>query len=188
MDRSPLDANYEHIRSLGVVKHKKRQEFLDCMISGMIKSRSVIFSEIADKIDKPIKAESIERRIQDFFQKVEIDYRQLLVYFLCFIHHDDLTLSIDRTEWDFGSTQINILCVIVSIGKMGVPLYFEMLDNNSGNSNQQDRITLFKEIIDLIGVNRIALLIMDREFIGQVWLSWLKSNVKVVSVVLALVG
>lgn len=176
MDRSPLDANYEHIRSLGVVKHKKRQEFLDSIISGIIKSRSVVFSEIADKIDKPIKVESIERRIQDFFQKVEIDYRQLMAYFLCFVHHERIKLSIDRTEWDFGGTQINILCVIVSIGKMGVPLYFEMLDNKSGNSNQADRICLFKELIGLIGANRIEVLTMDREFIGNKWLSWLKSK------------
>ena len=39
------------------------------LIKGVIKSRSVVFSEIADKIDKDIKATSIERRIQDFFQK-----------------------------------------------------------------------------------------------------------------------
>ena len=33
----------------------------------------------------------------------------------------------DRTEWDFGKLQINILCISVSIGKMAVPLYFEMV-------------------------------------------------------------
>lgn len=173
---SPIGENYDLIRSLGVVKHKKRQEFLDLMISGLIKSRSVVFPEIADKMDLPIKVESIERRIQDFFQKVEINYEQLLAYFLCFVHHDQLKLSIDRTEWDFGETQINVLCVIVSIGKMGVPLYFELLDNNSGNSNSTDRIELFKSIIKQIGAARIEVVIMDREFIGQKWLSWLKSK------------
>ena len=47
------------IREYGIVRHKKRQEFLSSMIEGLIKIRSVIFSEIADKIDKPIKEESI---------------------------------------------------------------------------------------------------------------------------------
>lgn len=172
----PISANYELIRSLGIVRHKKRQEFLDEMISGVVKSRSVHFSEMADKMDLPIKVESIERRIQDFFQKVEIDFEKLLIYFLSFVHHDKLHLSIDRTEWDFGSTRINVLCVIVSIGKMGVPLYFEMLDNNSGNSNTTDRISLFKRIIHLIGADRIEVIIMDREFIGNKWLKWLKTN------------
>ena len=105
IEKSPLAANSEHILSLGVVKHKKCQEFLDCMISGIIKSRFVLFSEIADKIDQPIKVESLEHQIQDFIQKVEIDYRQLLIYFLCFVHHDELTLSIGPTEWYFGATK-----------------------------------------------------------------------------------
>lgn len=175
-EQSPLAANYGLIRSLGVVKHKNRQEFLDNIICGMIKSRSVHFCEISHCIEKPIKLESIERQIQDFFQKTDFDYQALMLYFLCFIHHDGLTLSIDRTEWDFGKTQVNVLCVIVSIGKMGVPLYFELLDNKSGNSNHEDRINLFREIIEVVGLHRIELLIMDREFIGHKWLSWLKSQ------------
>ena len=175
-DRSPREANYRLIRSLGVVKHKNRQEFLDQIIAGMIKSRSVQFCEIAHCIDKPINLESIERQIQDFFQKTDFDYRALMMYFLCFIHHERLNLSIDRTEWDFGKTQVNVLCVIVSIGKMGVPLYFEMLDNNSGNSNHEDRITLFTQIVEVVGIHRIELLTMDREFIGHQWLLWLKNQ------------
>ncbi len=175
-EQSPQAANYALIRSLGVVKHKNRQEFLDLMIGGMIKSRSVQFGEIAHCIEKPIKLESIERLIQDFFLKTDFDYRSLMAYFLCFVHHDKLKLSIDRTEWDFGKTQVNILCIIVSIGKMGVPLYFEMLDNKSGNSNYNDRIALFKEVIQVVGKERIEFVMMDREFIGQNWLSWLKTN------------
>jgi len=167
---------YELIRTLGVVKHKKRQEFLTDIIGGVIKSRSVLFSEIADKIDKPILTASIERRIQDFFQKVNFEYKQLLVFLLSFVHQDNLTLSIDRTEWDFGQLSVNVLCVVVSIGKMGVPIYFEMLDNNSGNSNYKDRIDLFKDLLEVVGINRIALVLMDREFIGCNWLSWLKKK------------
>lgn len=156
--------------------HKSRQEFLVDLINGVIKSRSVVFSEIADKIDKDIKTKSIERRIQDFFQKVNFDYNALGTLLLSFIHHDKLELSMDRTEWDFGQIQVNILCIVVSIGKMAVPLYFEMLENNSGNSNWQDRISLFKSLIGIVGKNRIGIVLMDREFIGQNWLSWLKRN------------
>lgn len=176
MDQTSNTNIYEIIRELGVVGHKKRQEFLVSLIEGIIKSRSVHFSEIADKIDKPIKTSSIERRIQDFFEKVSFDYRQLGVFLLSFIHHDKVLLSIDRTEWDYGETQINILCVVVSIGKMAVPLYFEQLDNNSGNSSGEDRISLFQELISLIGKARIEKVVMDREFIGNKWLRWLKTN------------
>lgn len=174
MEQSPNAKIYNLIRTTGVIKHKSRQEFLVALINGIIKSRSVVFSEIADKIDKDIKTKSIERRIQDFFQKISFDYTQLGIFLLSFVHHDKLELSIDRTEWDFGKVQVNILCVVVSIGKMAVPLYFEMLDNNSGNSNWEDRIKLFKSLIKIVGKSRISMVLMDREFIGQKWLSWLK--------------
>jgi len=72
---------YELIRTLGIVKHKKRQEFLTKLIEGSIKSRSVIFSEIADKIESEAKTISIERRIQDFFKEVSFDYQELIVFF-----------------------------------------------------------------------------------------------------------
>lgn len=176
MEVHPTTKVYKMVRELKVVPNKSRQEFLCSMLEGIIKSRSVIFSEIADKIESTAKVESTERRIQSFFKEVSIDYSQLMSFFLSFIHHEQLTLSIDRTEWDFGKTQINVLCVVVSIGKMAVPLYFEMLDNNSGNSNHEDRIELVKKIIKGIGKERIAMLIMDREFIGYKWLNWLKKE------------
>jgi len=176
MEVHPTTKVYKMIRELKIVSHKSRQEFLCSMLEGLIKSRSVIFSEIADKIESPAKVESIERRVQSFFKEVSIDYSQLMLFFLSFIHHKELTLSIDRTEWDFGKIQVNVLCVVVSIGKMAVPLYFEMLDNNSGNSNYKDRIQLLKNVIKVIGKERIAVLIMDREFIGYKWLTWLKQE------------
>ncbi len=168
---------YELIRKSKVVNHKKRQEFLCDMIQGVIISRLVIFSEIADKIDKPIQHGAFERRIQDFFANVTIDYQQLAIFMLSFVPHQQLTLSIDRTEWDFGKTRINILCVVVSIGKMAVPIYFKMLDNNSGNSNASDRIALLKSLIGVVDQQRIEMLVMDREFIGQDWLACSNSKV-----------
>ncbi len=176
MEANPQSNIYELIRKLGIVKHKKRQEFLCDLTSGIIKSRSVVFSQIADKIESGAKVESIERRVQDFFKKVSIDYLQLGVFLMGFVHHKKLLISIDRTEWDFGKTQVNILCAVVSIGKMAVPIYFEMLDNKSGNSNSDDRIDLLQTIIEIVGLDRIDMLVMDREFIGNKWLSWLKNN------------
>ena len=176
MGTIPETKIYNLLRKSGIIKHKTRQLFLVELLKSLIKSRSVLFSELADKIDKPIKATSIERRIQDFFQKVKFDYQALILLLLSFVPHDKLVLSIDRTEWDFGKTQINILCIVASVGKMAIPLYFEMLDNNSGNSNWKDRINIFQSLIQKIGKERIQIILMDREFIGHKWLLWLKKE------------
>jgi len=176
MDSNPKTKIYEIVRKLKIVPNKPRQEFLCLLVEGMIKSRSVVFSELADKIGKPIKTSSIERRIQDFFKKVSFNYEGLAKFFLSFCHHGKLCLSVDRTEWDFGKTQVNILCVAVSVGKMGLPLYFEMLDNNSGNSGHADRTELLKKLIGVIGAESIGMLVMDREFVGWKWLTWLRQS------------
>ncbi len=70
MGQSPHKKIYNSIRSLKVVKHKKRQEFLSEMIVGLLtKGRFVMFSELAFHISKKIKTSSVERRIQDFSKK-----------------------------------------------------------------------------------------------------------------------
>lgn len=176
MDRNPLVKLKDLVIKFKIVRHIKRQSFLVEIVKGLIKSRSVVFSELGDKMDKAILPASVERRLQDFFQKVELDYEQLLVLLACFVPHEKIRLSIDRTEWDRGKQQYNILCIIASVGKMGVPLYFEMLDNRSGNSNAEDRIKVLKKVVQVFGLQRIEVLCMDREFIGKQWLRWLKEQ------------
>lgn len=174
MVQEPLFKIQELITTFQIVPDKRRQRFLGELVCACISGRSVVFSELAHHIDRPIKVESIERRIQDFFQKVSFDYEALLALLLCFFPKEKLILSMDRTEWDRGTHQYNILCVVASIGKMAIPLYFELLDNNSGNSNKKDRIAIILKLFIHLPNHRIDYLIMDREFIGQDWLKWLK--------------
>jgi len=163
-------------RFMKVIKHKKRQEFLADIVESIIKCRSVHFSEIAHSIESVAKQESVIRKIERFFLNSVFDYVQLAKFLVSHVHHNKVTLAIDRTEWDFGKTQVNILCVTICVGKMSVPVYFEMLDNKSGNSNWENRVAIFEKIIETIGIERIKLLVMDREFIGNKWLKWLKSK------------
>jgi len=176
MELNPFTNLTKSIEETQIVNNKSRIRHLSSIVQGVISGRSVLFSEIAHHIDHDIQESSKERRIQDFFQKSKFNYDQLCLFLLSFIPKEKLTLSIDRTEWDFGKTQINILSVFVQIGKMGIPLHFEMLDNNSGNSNYEDRIDLIDRIITLIGIDRIDVIVMDREFIGHKWLRWLKDK------------
>ena len=45
---------YNLVRKSGIIKHKTHQLFLLELLKSLIKSRSIVFSELADKIDKPI--------------------------------------------------------------------------------------------------------------------------------------
>lgn len=56
------------------------------------------------------------------------------------------------------------------------PLYWELLDNKSGNSSTQDRKAILGKRIKLLGQKRIGIVIADREFVGHAWLKYLKDN------------
>jgi hypothetical protein len=159
-----------------LVKNLARKKFIVLFVLAMIKTRAVQFCEVAQALNDEVKASSNETRIQDFFREVELDYQQLAVLLAMFLpKRGKVTLCIDRTEWDFGKCQVNILMIIVRCRHISVPLYFEMLDNNSGNSNTDDRIDLLKKCSRLLG-KRIGLFLADREFIGHRWLKYLKDH------------
>ncbi len=76
---------------------------------------------------------------------------------------------------DFGLYQCNILMMVAKSESMGIPLYWELLDNKSGNSSSKDRIALLAKVIKILGKERIVV-VVDREFIGIKWINYLKSN------------
>ena len=161
---------------LPIVKNLARKKFIVLFVFAMIKTRAVQFCEIAQALNDEVKASSNETRIQDFFREVELDYEQLAILLAMFLpKRGKVTLCIDRTEWDFGKCQVNILMIIVRCRHISIPLHFEMLDNNSGNSNTDDRIDLLRKCIRLLG-KRIGLFLADREFIGHRWLKFLKDQ------------
>ncbi len=159
-----------------IVKNLARKKFIVLFVLAMIKTRSVQFCEIAQNLNDKVKASSNETRIQDFFREVELSYEQVALLLAVFLpRKGKVTLCIDRTEWDFGKCQVNILMVVVRCRQITLPLYWEMLDNNSGNSNTGDRIKLLKKCTALLG-RRISLFLGDREFIGHKWLKYLKDQ------------
>lgn len=157
-----------------IVQHLSRKKFVWQFVKAMIKMRTVQFSELATELNDEVQEASNERRIQAFFRDSAIDYQKVALLLSMFLPAGKVILSLDRTEWDFGRCQVNVLCITACVGKVGLPLYFEMLDNKSGNSNWQDRIDLLKQCIVLLGKERISAVVMDREFIGHRWLSWLQ--------------
>jgi hypothetical protein len=162
---------------VNIVQNLARKKFMFSFLMGMIKSRQVPFCEIAEHLNEEAQSLSNEVRIQDFFRQVELDYEQVALLLCLFLSRKGkIRLCIDRTEWDFGKCQVNILMVVACQGSVNVPLYWELLDNKSGNSATPDRIQMLEKCIALVGKNRLGLLIADREFVGHKWLKYLKDQ------------
>ena len=176
MKRIIKDKVIELLDKIPLAKNLARKKFISSFILGLIDSKKVQFNEIAIHIESEAKLESVERNIQSFFKDYEFDYEQVCMLLVMFLPKGKLSLSIDRTEWDFGSYQCNILMIVAKNDSVGIPLFWDLLDNKSGNSNCQCRCELLAKLIKAIGKERIGVIIGDREFIGLEWIKYLKSN------------
>ncbi|AFM02838.1 transposase family protein [Bernardetia litoralis DSM 6794] len=160
-----------------ILSHLSRKKFLAIYILALINSRNVQFCETANHLNPEVKNKSNETRIQDFYRKAELNFDQIALLFFCiFPSSQKLDIVIDRTEWDFGKYQCNILMVVLSNRTLTLPFYWELLDNKSGNSNTENRIDLVKKCLDIILPQRISLFVGDRGFVGHHWFKYLKYN------------
>jgi hypothetical protein len=80
-------------------------------------------------------------------------------------------LAIDRTNWDFGKTTINILMISVTWNGMGIPLLWMLLPT-AGNSHTSERTELLDRLRAAFPDMKIAALMGDREFIGDAWMAY----------------
>jgi hypothetical protein len=87
----------------------------------------------------------------------------------------DHYLTFDRTNWQWGKKNINILMLAVAYKGIAVPVYW-ILPNKQGNSSTRGRIALLKRFIREFGKGRTVKFLADREFVGEMWFKWLQSG------------
>ena len=66
--------------------------------------------------------------------------------------------------------------IAAEAGGIGLPLFWKLLDNKSGNSKGEQRIDLLEKLIAVLGKERIGCIVGDREFVGITWFKYLKIN------------
>src|SRR3989338_5433849 len=89
-----------------------------------------------------------------------------------FVANEKWYLAIDRTNWQWGKTDINILTLAIVFKGTAIPVYWELLDKK-GNSDTSERMALIQKFINRFGKDCIAGILADREFIGEDWFKWL---------------
>ena len=140
----------------------------------LISRQTVNLAHLAPHFASNTKIESNYRRIQSFFKEVEFDYDAVAKWSVeqMLSNKAKFYLALDRTNWQFGNTDINILMLSAVHEGVAIPLYWEMIPHK-GNSKSEVRIDLVKRFIQQFGVGCIAGILGDREFIGEKWLKWL---------------
>ena len=175
MIRKAIDTLSEKL-SGGFSLSKSRLETLCLLIIGVASVRTVNLSHICAEMPTAAKIESTYRRLQRFFQFVDLGSDWLAAPIVQMLGlSGKWYLSLDRTNWKIGKTDINLLVLAVVSRRYRVPLMWSVL-GKAGNSNTSERMDLMQRYLNLFGASSIKVLFADREFIGLEWLTFLDDN------------
>jgi len=153
-----------------------RLKLISMFVMALCKVQTVSFEKLANAFDSTAQATSSLRRIQRFIANYALNSDLIAqLIFELIPSNEKLKLSIDRTNWKFGQTDINIFMLGITYKGVAFPLLFAMLDKK-GNSNCQERINLIDRFIVLFGIDCIDCLMADREFVGDTWIKYLNDN------------
>jgi len=139
----------------------------------LCKVQTVNYERLALGFDTTIEKASNLRRIQRFFAGYLLDHDLIAkLIFRLLPKQEKYELTMDRTNWKFGESNINILVIGIVHQGVAFPLLFKMMDK-FGNSNTQERKEILDRYNNLFGFQTIEVLVADREFVGYDWLNYL---------------
>lgn len=153
-----------------------RLKLMSLFICALCKVQTVNYERLALGFDTNIEKDSNLRRIQRFFASYILDHDLIAkLIFKLLPKQEKHELTMDRTNWKFGESNINILVIGVVYQGVAFPLLFKMM-NKFGNSNTQERIEILERYNNLFGFETIEALVADREFVGNEWLNYINTN------------
>ena len=153
-----------------------RIKFLGMFICALYKVQSICYERLALAFASEAKSDSSLRRIQRFMADYVLDTDLIArLIFQILPHNPPYRLAMDRTNWKFGQTNINVLTLGIVYQGVAFPILISMLDKR-GNSHTQERIKMMERYIHLFGCETIDCLLADREFIGENWINFLNNN------------
>lgn len=154
--------------------NKARMKCFASMLVALIKVRTINLTDLACAFGGIAKQESRYKRIKRFFQTFTLDFSAIAHWVVSVfgLLNSPVYLSMDRTNWRWGKSNINILMLSIVYKGIALPIFWHLLSKR-GNSDTEERITLIKKFIDQFGKKMIAGILADREFIGGDWFNWL---------------
>jgi hypothetical protein len=153
--------------------HGARLNFLALFLIALLRVKTINLIELAAGFRSHAKIESSYKRLQRFFRNFDLDYVHIAKVVITLMNiPQPWVLSLDRTEWSFGSTRFNILMLGVIHQGIAIPLIWQMLDKK-GNSDTEERLDLLDRFQEIFPDAEVSLISADREFVGSEWLSYL---------------
>jgi len=153
-----------------------RIKFISLFICALCKVQVVCFEKLASGFENNCSSDSSLRRIQRFMADYTLDKDLIARLIFALLPHDPpYSIAIDRTNWKFGQSNINILVLAIVYKGVAFPILFKLMPKR-GNSNTKERIQIINHYIRLFGKESLHYLVADREFVGENWIDYLNFN------------
>ena len=168
-----------------VITEKKLSQFLlvcTCILAAQTTNLSMAAKRMSKVLGKIIKFDAAYARLIRFFQtgnSIGILQFVCILAIKTFCQNPDCYLLLDRTNWKYGKTHINLLVIGLLYRDVFIPLVWLDL-GRAGNSNSNQRLILIDELLDWWSLSGVALpklyIAGDREFIGFHWFKGLQER------------
>jgi hypothetical protein len=176
-----MQNTFSNALSEAVSKHiplsATRRETLAWLTLLIMRQGTICLWRLAAHVTTTARTDSVRRRFYRFFQHVELDGAMTarVIATVLAMRGKPWVLAMDRTNWEFGRTTINILMISLIWNGMGIPLIWTLLPS-AGNSNTKARTELLDRLRETFPDLKIASLMGDREFIGDAWMTYLSAR------------
>jgi hypothetical protein len=150
--------------------HLARLKFMARFTTSILTLTSSDLWKIAGALKAAPKRESNYRRIQRFLSDYDVDFTMLGGLLLHLLPQSPpYEIVVDRTEWYFGETPVNILVVGIVHEGMAFPIAWRALPSEGGSSAEAQTKVL-ERFLEVVEPESIKVITADREFISVPWM------------------
>lgn len=145
-------------------------------MTAIIRQNTSNLARLANVLDLKAKPESKYRRLKRFLTEANIDFVSIATLIIAILKPNGRNvLALDRTEWKYGKTWVNILTLSIVAGNNSIPLFWQTL-NRKGNSTLAEKRAIIDRYLKVFGVENIKYFCADREFDGLEFVRYLDKN------------
>lgn len=156
--------------------HRARLNFIARFTMALLTLTTTNLAKLALALKASAKTASNYRRIQRFMAAFAFDFEAFARLLLGLLpQQGGYLVVIDRTEWHFGQTPINVLMLGIAYNGIAFPILWQVLGKEGASSAEEGK-ALFRRFLGSVPAEAIQAVVGDREFIGEPWLAFLEER------------
>lgn len=144
--------------------------------SAVLAMTTTNLQRIAIALKAGVKTASNYRRIQRFLIEYDLDavtLGRLLLHLLP--QEPPYKVAVDRTEWHFGETAVNVLMIGIAHEGMAFPIAWSTL-SGPGSTGAEAQTQVLAQFLSVVDSGDVQVVVADREFISAEWLRQLRER------------